>query len=85
MADKKVAEKATKTASSAAKKEDGEAAVLTKITVMPAPYHAIGERPRRTTRPRPGSPPSCARSPTEVAGYAMRSENIGARVGTVQR
>ncbi|HKE34277.1 MAG TPA: DUF1801 domain-containing protein [Candidatus Acidoferrum sp.] len=36
--------KATKTANPAAKSADGEAAVLAKIAVMPAPDRALGER-----------------------------------------
>lgn len=36
--------KTTKAASPAAKKADGEAAVLAKIAAMPAPYRAMGER-----------------------------------------
>jgi hypothetical protein len=44
MTEKKVARKATKTAKPVAKKADGEAAVLEKITAMPAPYRAMGER-----------------------------------------
>ncbi len=55
MSEKKVVKKATKTANPAAKKAaarpgpradktDGEAAVLTKIAAMPAPYRAMGER-----------------------------------------
>ena len=44
MAEKTAAKKATKTANPAAKKADGEAAVLAKIAAMPAPYRAMGER-----------------------------------------
>jgi hypothetical protein len=44
MAEKKGAKKATETANAAAKKADGEAAVLAKIAAMPAPYCAMGER-----------------------------------------
>ena len=44
MAEKKTPRKATKTASPAAKKAGGEAAVLVKIAAMPAPYRAMGER-----------------------------------------
>jgi len=36
--------KATKTVNPAAKKADGEAAVLAKVAAMPAPYRAMGER-----------------------------------------
>lgn len=36
--------RATKTTNPAAKKADGEAAVLEKIAAMPEPYRAIGER-----------------------------------------
>jgi hypothetical protein len=44
MAEKKAETKAAKTANAAAKKADGEAAVLAKIAAMPAPYCAMGER-----------------------------------------
>ena len=44
MAEKKADKKAAKTANPAAKKADGEAAVLAKIAAMPAPYRAMGER-----------------------------------------
>jgi len=44
MAEKKAAQKATKTAIPAAKNAGGEAAVLAKIAAMPAPYRAMGER-----------------------------------------
>ena len=48
MAEKKAAEKATKTANPAAKKAPGkalgEAAVLARIAAMPAPYRGMGER-----------------------------------------
>jgi hypothetical protein len=37
-------ERVTKPAKKAAKKADGEAAVLAKIAGMPAPYRAMGER-----------------------------------------
>ena len=43
-AEKKAVKKATKIANPAAKKADGEAAVLAKIAAMPAPYRAMGER-----------------------------------------
>ena len=44
MAEKKAAKKATKTANPAAKKADGEAALLARIAAMPGPDRAIGER-----------------------------------------
>jgi hypothetical protein len=44
MAEKKAARKATKTANAAAKKADGESAVLADIAAMPGPDRAIGER-----------------------------------------
>ena len=44
MAEKQAAGKASKTANPAAKKAEGEAAVLEKIAAMPEPYRAMGER-----------------------------------------
>ncbi len=44
MAEKKPAKKVTNTANPAAKKADGDAAVLAKIAAMPVPYRAMGER-----------------------------------------
>ena len=40
----KIATRKTKTVNPAAKKADGEAAVLAKIAAMPAPWRAMGER-----------------------------------------
>jgi hypothetical protein len=44
MTEKKAIKRTTKTATPAAEKAAGEAAVLAKIAAMPAPYSAIGER-----------------------------------------
>src|SRR5271167_1298662 len=44
MPEKKTAKKTPKSAKPAAKKADGEAAVLAKVAAMPEPFRAMGER-----------------------------------------